>query len=442
MPNALRLLRLICLACALSAPVAAAPLDEGVTAFETGNFAVALSRLRPLAEQGNAAAQFYLAIMHQNGSGVRRDLIEAHRLYRQAAEQGHAQAQFNLGLLHHNGEGVARNDAEARRLYLLAAEQGHARAQFDLAMLYFNGEGGDADLVQAHLWLTRAAAAFPSSSGADWRYKALVQRNLAASKMTPAQMAEAERLARAASITAAARPAAVPPAPAAAPTARGRSTQIPDRTSSGSGFFVSEAGHVMTNAHVVVGCTSLKVMAADLAVEAEILASDAKRDLALLKIGQPAPAVATLRPAERQGEAVAVYGFPLSSILSSAGNFTTGGVTALAGLHDDANWLQISAPVQPGNSGGPLLDESGNVVGVVVAKLNAMKFARVTADIPQNINLAIKASEAAEFLDAHGVSYGRGRLDARLSTSDIADRARAFSVRIECKRPGQVAGRY
>ena len=121
------------------------------------------------------------------------------------------------------------------------------------------------------------------------------------------------------------------------------------------------------------------------------------------------------------------------AMLASGGNFTTGNVTALAGLRDDSRSLQISAPVQPGNSGGPLLDEAGNVVGVVVAKLDALRVASATNDIPQNVNFAIKVTVAADFLSAHGVRYTEAKLDAPLPPSDIAERARAFSVHIECE---------
>jgi serine protease Do len=92
------------------------------------------------------------------------------------------------------------------------------------------------------------------------------------------------------------------------------------------------------------------------------------------------------------GESIFVYGFPLTGLLSSSGNFTVGTITSIAGLGDDSRIMQISAPVQPGNSGGPLLDRSGNVVGIIVSKLNALRLAQVTQDMAQNINFAIKAS--------------------------------------------------
>ncbi len=95
---------------------------------------------------------------------------------------------------------------------------------------------------------------------------------------------------------------------------------------------------------------------------------------------------------------------------------------------------EISAPVQPGNSGGPLFDQSGNVIGVVVGKLDALKIASITSDIPQNVNFAIRASVVASFLDSANVPYASGQTGDRLSAADIAERARGFTVQIECRK--------
>ena len=113
-------------------------------------------------------------------------------------------------------------------------------------------------------------------------------------------------------------------------------------------------------------------------------------------------------------------------------------MSALAGLRDDSRYLQISAPVQPGNSGGPLLDASGHLVGIVSAKLDAVRLARFTGDIPQNVNFALKAELARTFLDSKGIAYQTARSDRQLSPADVGDIARLFTVHIECE---QVASR-
>ena len=95
----------------------------------------------------------------------------------------------------------------------------------------------------------------------------------------------------------------------------------------------------------------------------------------------------------------------MRSILADSLNVTRGNVSSLLGLMNDPRYLQISAPVQPGNSGGPLVDLAGRVVGVVTAKLNAVAIADATGDIPQSINFAIRPDTVTTFLDKNGVDY-------------------------------------
>ena len=196
------------------------------------------------------------------------------------------------------------------------------------------------------------------------------------------------------------------PSPRAPSTAEPSLTPKPEKAvSSGTGFFVTRQGSVVTNAHVVEDCSIIHVTSAqgEMAV-AKVVARDVRNDLALLGGGPAAKEVAAFRTSIRLGEAVEAFGYPLVEVLSKSGNFTLGNVSALVGLGEDSRYLQISTPVQPGNSGGPLLDQNGNVVGVVSAKLNALKVMVATnGDIAQNVNFAIKSSVAVSFLDANGV---------------------------------------
>ena len=125
-------------------------------------------------------------------------------------------------------------------------------------------------------------------------------------------------------------------------------------------------------------------------------------------------------------------GFPLRGLLANQANVTVGIVSATAGLQDDDRFLQITAPVQPGNSGGPLFDRGGNVVGVIVAKLDALQVAELTGDIPQNVNFAIKADVARGFLATNGVDYETAPFAARLGAADIAEQGRTVTVAVEC----------
>lgn len=204
--------------------------------------------------------------------------------------------------------------------------------------------------------------------------------------------------------------------------------------SSGSGFFISADGRALTNAHVVQGCNQLQVRSGEQHGDAQVLVRDEINDLAVLTTDLKPLRIASWRSTIRQGEDVAVYGYPLLGDLASSGNITTGIVTALAGLHDDTRHLQISAPVQPGNSGGPVLDHQGNVVGVVRSKYRALAALKIWGEIPENVNFAIKVSVVLSFLDANRVSHVDvgGGVGQPLSTPDIVDLARAFTVQIEC----------
>ena len=195
---------------------------------------------------------------------------------------------------------------------------------------------------------------------------------------------------------------------------------------------MSRDGKALTNAHLVEQCSDIRVVAGGQESKARIVARDERNDLVLLATGVNPALSASLRLSVRQGDDIVVYGFPLTGLLASGGNVVTGNVTALSGIANDSRFLQISAPVQPGNSGGPLLDRSGNVVGIVVAKLNALNVAAATGDIPQNVNFAIRASVAAAFLDAQQVTHTEGNGAALLSTPDISERAKAFTVQVVC----------
>ncbi|MCR0984280.1 S1C family serine protease [Roseomonas populi] len=170
--------------------------------------------------------------------------------------------------------------------------------------------------------------------------------------------------------------------------------------SSGTGFVIADR-QALTNDHVVRDCRAVRARNADgREITATVRARDSRRDLAILDLRENAGPPLTFRnaPDIRRGDSVVTYGFPLAGMLASGPTLTTGDISALAGLADNRAHFQISAPVQPGNSGGPLLDLSGNVVGIITSKLNAQRVAQRTGDIPQNVNFAVKAEQALQFL--------------------------------------------
>jgi S1-C subfamily serine protease len=206
-----------------------------------------------------------------------------------------------------------------------------------------------------------------------------------------------------------------------------------DGGSSGTGVIVSANGNILTNAHVVRDCRNIEVKKAQsIAASAHIVAVDKENDLALLQADVTPVVLPSFRTA-RLGESVFAFGFPLTGFLAASGNFTAGNITATAGIRDDARMIQTSAPVQRGNSGGPLLDASGGVVGIVVAKLDALKFANVAKDLTQNINFAIKTSIAVQFLQANNVRVQTMTGAKPLAPADIAERATGFTLHVSCR---------
>jgi hypothetical protein len=136
----------------------------------------------------------------------------------------------------------------------------------------------------------------------------------------------------------------------------------------------------------------------------------------------------------RLGESLTVIGSPLRGLLASGPHVTTGVASSLSGLGDDSREFQISAPVQPGNSGGPVLDQSGSVVGIVTSTLNAAEVQKVTGDIPQNVNFSIKAAAARIFLETNGISVQTASSPSRLDVPSIVKRGLGFTALVECWR--------
>ncbi|WP_198174074.1 S1C family serine protease [Mesorhizobium xinjiangense] len=221
------------------------------------------------------------------------------------------------------------------------------------------------------------------------------------------------------------------------PSERQQSDDEPQASSSGTGFFVTADGEIITNFHVIDGCRNPLVLhGRSPSLPAAIVARDKTNDLALLKVEKQVDQFAHFNVKVRLGEPVAAFGYPLSSILSSGGNFTLGSVTALSGLRDDSRYLQTSAPVQPGNSGGPLVDYYGNVAGIVTGKFNAFAAMVATGDIVQNVNFAIRGSTAVSFLLANrvDVAIADGVIaQKRMEPPDLADFVTSMSVAIRCE---------
>jgi uncharacterized protein len=375
-----------------------------------------------------ALCQPFMAVagVNEGLDPVQRARVKAFREFKLDAERGNAVAHFEVGEAYLLGNehliGNVPADYQQARIWLRrSAEQCNADAQRSLGILYNEAKGLPKDEQQAYFWwlLASAQGDDQAQQGVEW----LEQR------ITVSQRAAAQTAARGWKPVANGAVCRTPSAPSPI-------TQAPNQTrpkvarpaSTGTGFAIA-GNRVVTNAHVVEGCERLTLAGNR---TANLIATDRHSDLALIEVSGVS-AVATLRAGRiRQGDAISVVGYPLAGLLASGAQVTTGNVSALAGLQNDLRFIQISAPVQPGNSGGPLLDAAGNVVGVVVSKLNAQKIAEVTGDIPQNVNFAISPLTLQKFLDSNGVEYQSAPFTRTLSTADVTVIAKRYTFLVEC----------
>lgn len=213
----------------------------------------------------------------------------------------------------------------------------------------------------------------------------------------------------------------------ATPTAEPPDTKA--ASSSGTGFYVSDAGHVLTNAHVVKGCARITFNGK----AAELLDASEAFDLAILRTDPPETGMVAgfaTTPARLNSD-VTVVGYPLSSLLGGI-NVTRGAVSSLKGVGGDATRLQITAPVQAGNSGGPVLAANGAVVGVVVSKLDSNIVSASFGDVPQNVNFAIRGEVAKLYLAANSIQPVTATDAGDVPPEVLADTAVAYTGFIQC----------
>ncbi len=226
------------------------------------------------------------------------------------------------------------------------------------------------------------------------------------------------------------------------------------QSGTGSGFFVSKMGHVITNAHVVQNCNKVTIGDnANKQVPVELINTDRSNDLALLKLSTlemasaeskaliqklgivvvPIASKGLLRSKDvRLGEKVLVAGYPFGDVFSNTIKVTSGIVSATRGAGDDSGQFQLDAAVQPGNSGGPIYDSGGNIVGVVISQLDKLKMAKAIGSLPENVNFGIKASTVRQFLTSSGLPSKKSERTEEKSTEQLAEIAKNQALMVMC----------
>ena len=203
----------------------------------------------------------------------------------------------------------------------------------------------------------------------------------------------------------------------------------------GSGFFISNQGHLLTNNHVVRGCEYMQIKLPDGSQQrGETLFTDSINDLAVVKVNYAPPVIATFpaTPSYRVGDDVLVFGFGLGYELSSSGILTTGTIGALSGYGDDSRFMQITATMQHGNSGGPLSDRMGNVIGINTSGLDAVQYYNKHGISAEAANFSVKELVIKTFLKAHSLPFTEINKTQVMSTADIGEQMRLYSVKALC----------
>ena len=346
--------------------------------------AEAVRWFRKAAEQNDVQAQFNLGVFYFEGQGAAKDEAEAVKWYLKAAEQNDAQAQFNLGCCYAGGRGVAKDEAEAVKWFREAAEKNYAKAQANLGFLCQQGQGVAKDYVEAYKWTLLASA-----QGVQSAKRATTPLE---DRMTREQIAQGQTLAR-----------NFKPREAPTPGADSSTGSILQTRpeSSGTGFFITEDGYLITNQHVFGHGAEVRLVTEAGLISARVVKVDAANDLTLLKAeGRFAALPVAPSRTVKMGSTVATVGFPNIGLQGFAPKLAKGEIGALSGAQDDPRYFQISVPVQPGNSGGALVDERGSVVGVVSAKLDVAAAVATSGALPENVNYAVKSSLLLSFLES------------------------------------------
>jgi TPR repeat protein len=383
--------------------------------------AEAVKWYRKAADQGLASAQYILGHFYANGIGIKRDLNHAVMWYEKAIKGGNENAMASLAwVLSETRKNDDKFKPDYRRAILLfeqvknkdgadydrigwiygktslknfdkmieafekAVYMGDSNAMSNMAICYRRGDGVVKNYTESLSYEYLAQANGKPNKEAisfleNYLAPASIQAAQKKAQLLHAQIKENKNKSQSDTVS-------------EAPEG-----DTPSRPSgSGSGILISKTGVVATAFHVVEGAKKIKIKTLNATYMGKILASDKSNDLAILQIvggDQSFSAVPIASSgAVKLGQSVFTLGFPNIEVQGFNLKMTKGEISSTSGIQDDPRQFQISVPVQAGNSGGPLFDENGNVVGIVVAKLNAAFMAKHTGDLPQNVNYAVKSA--------------------------------------------------
>jgi len=348
----------------------------GWQAYDEGRFAEACRIWRLLADEGMVGAQVNLGVMYDSGSGVSEDPAAAVKWYRAAAIQGDRGAQYNLGLMYASGRGVLQDMSQAEVWQLRAAEQGFADAQYTLGRMYAAGTEGEENRNRAIDWLQKSARSYLDDGNGKKALTAVAAiKNLAPDHPLLEELRVKIYLLEAKS--------AAQPVPAGFPPGASTGTAWP-----------LASGYVVTNDHIVADSSDvILINGAGQELAAQVVLRDQDSDIALLEVGNVdklPPALPLANSPLRLGSQVFTLGFPRLDLMGSSPKLSEGVISGINGLLEDPGSYQTTVPIQPGNSGGPLLNMNGEVVGVVKSMLGVRDERQGSIYLLPNASCALK----------------------------------------------------
>lgn len=343
--------------------------------------------LEVTAENGNIEAHQELAYRYFWGIGVEKDERSAVEWILKGAQLGDVICQVQIAGYYKEGVGFAQNYQESVKWNMEAALRKNSHAQFEMGLHYLNGLGVVEDYVEAYAWML-------VSLSTEYRGAGLLSSIFKRRRETKDGLSE--QLSSNAKLFAQSRAKEIQILIARKQDLVQSESDKPlssdvSPSGFGSGLLV-KGGYVLTCWHVVEGAERVSISLDGKGHVASIVQKDAANDIAILKVsGVEVGASLNFSDEVKLGEKVFTLGYPHPDLQGSNVKFTTGSISSLTGINNSPRYFQISAPLQSGNSGGPLFDEYGNLVGIVAAKLDSLATLAMTGDLPQNVNYAIKA---------------------------------------------------
>lgn len=356
---------------------------RGWQAYESERYDEAFTLWNELARGGDVRAQVNLGTMYDSGSGVAENPVLAAKWYRMAAEQGNCGAQYNLAVMYATGRGVPLDAAASAAWYRKAAEQGFSVAQYDLGMLYASGAGVPKDNEISIQWLYKAGISYLEENNREGVLTAVDAIN----KLVPDHGLADSLREKICSSGIARDEYSVP--------------EIFDNSSIGTAWPIA-SGYVVTCNHVVSAVETVTlVTVSGLEIPAQVVSRDETNDVALLQVEERENLPAALPLAgshARLGAEVFTIGFPRLDVMGRKPKLSVGIISGEDGLYDDPASYQTTLPIQPGNSGGPVMNMKGEVVGIAASMLGVRDAASGNISMLPNISCVTKVDTLQRLL--------------------------------------------